>query len=341
MTAFRSSLCSLVLLLAGVSVQAQQPTDNTPVPVEPTTTIRIQSSAVLVPTLVEQHNGDVVFGLGQKDFDLYDNGVKQQLRVDEEMDTAPVSLVVAIETGGSSGLQFGRISRIASLLDLFLGDGKSDAALITFDSQAQLVQDFTRDADRIDAHVHNLQPGDGGAAIYDASAFALDILADRPPERRRVLLLISETRDHGSRNIKVDQLVKKIGASNTLVISLAFGPAKSEFLEDLKHSAGGGGGDTFSLMQALMMAINATRRNVAREIATMSGGEYAPFSTERTFEDHIHTISQHARNRYLLSFRPSDPKPGLHTLDVHLTRDMDARIVTRANYWAEDTSGAH
>ena len=44
----------------------------------------------------------------------------------------------------------------------------------------------------------------------------------------------------------------------------------------------------------------------------------------------------HARNRYLLTFRPSNPTPGLHTLRVHLAQDYGAHIVARANYWVED-----
>ena len=302
----------------------------------PETTIRVQSSVVLVPTLVEEKSGEIIYGLKPSDFELYDNGVKQQVHVDEEMDTAPVSIVLAIETGRSSGLQFDRISRIASLLDLFLGDGKSDVAIVTFDSHAQLVQDFTSDAGKVDSAIRQLQPGDGGAAIYDAAGFSLDMLADRPSERRRVLLLVSETRDHGSKEVKVDELIKKIGISNTLVVSLAFGAAKSEytseFMDDIKHGDGGPG---FNIMQLLVAAANATRKNVAKEIAMMSGGEYAPFSTERGFEDRIVTISRHARNRYLLSFHPTSQVEGLHVLDVKLTRNLDARVVTRANYWAE------
>ena len=297
----------------------------------PETTIHVQSSVVLVPTLVVQKSGEIVYGLGAKDFELYDNGVKQQLRVDEEMDTAPVSVVVAIETGRSSALQFDKVARISSLLDLFLNDGKSDVALVTFDSHAQLVQDFTSDAGKIDNAIHQMQPGDGGAAIYDAAGFSLDMLADRAPERRRVLLLISETRDHGSSIVKVDQLVKKIGISNTLVVSLAFGAAKSEyksgFTDDIKHGDEGPG---FNFMQLLAVAVNATRKNVSKEIAAMSGGEYAPFSSERSFEDRIVTISRHARNRYLLSFRPSSQAEGLHTLSVKLTSDLDARVVAHS-----------
>ncbi len=83
-----------------------------------------------------------------------------------------------------------------------------------------------------------------------------------------------------------------------------------------------------------MMAIQAVRKNVARQIAVMSGGEYAPFTTERGFEDRVQEVAKHARNRYLLSFRPTDNTPGLHVLEVRLTRNLGARVVARTSYWA-------
>ncbi len=45
--------------------------------------------------------------------------------------------------------------------------------------------------------------------------------------------------------------------------------------------------------------------------------------------------AQHARNRYLITFSPSDPTPGLHTIRVRTAEDYGARIVARANYWRE------
>ena len=62
-----------------------------------TTTLHITANEVLVPTLVEKSGGGVVFGLNASDFVLEDNGVPQRIRVQEEMDTAPVALVVAVE----------------------------------------------------------------------------------------------------------------------------------------------------------------------------------------------------------------------------------------------------
>jgi hypothetical protein len=130
------------------------------------------------------------------------------------------------------------------------------------------------------------------------------------------------------------RLVEQIGTSNTLVLSVTFSPSKALLLHDLKH--GGQSASTADLLVPLMMAIQSIRKNAAREIALMSGGEYAPFTTERGFEARVQEVAKHARNRYLLSFRPTDDTPGLHLLDVRLTRNLGARVVARASYWALD-----
>ena len=70
-----------------------------------------------------------------------------------------------------------------------------------------------------------MQPGDGGAAILDTISSAVDLLESQPKEYRRVLLLISEERDHGSKHTKEEALIKKIGGSDVLILSVAFSPA--------------------------------------------------------------------------------------------------------------------
>ena len=313
------------IVLLGLRAQASQTAS-------PETTIRVQTSEVLVPTLVQMPSGEIVYGLGPTDFQLLDNGVQQQLHVDDDLDNEPVSVVVAVEKGRMAALEFDKINRLAPLIDLFLGDGSSEAALVSFDSKPQLVVPFTRDADRLGHELKRIEPGDGGAAILDTVGYSVKLLEDRPKDYRRVLLLISETRDHGSHDVDERRLVEQIGTSNTLVLSVTFSPSKALLLHDLKH--GGQGSSTADLLIPLMMAVQSMRKNAARQIALMSGGEYAPFTTERGFEARVQEVASHARNRYLLSFRPTDNTPGLHVLDVRLTRNLGARVVTRASYWA-------
>lgn len=334
----------LVLGLAAAGAFAQQlpPAEPAqPMPKPPSvqddqTVIRATTNVVLVPTLVEKSRGQVLYGLKAGDFQVEDNGVPQKVRVEEDMDSAPVALVVAVEQGRMSGLEFDKVAKLGPLLDLFLGDGKSEAALVGFDSKPQLVRDFTTNEADLTGDLRQFAPGDGGAAILDTVGYAVDLLETQPKGYRRVLLLMSEERDHGSSHVKPEKLVERIGLTDVLVLSLTFSPSRAELLHDMKDS---GDERTMSLISTIPMLMAAMKKNVAREIALMSGGEYAPFTRDKAFESEVSEIAQHARNRYLLSFSPSDRTPGLHTLRVRLTQDYGAHVVARANYWAVDESG--
>lgn len=328
---------SWVLLAGGVAPFAftqELPPPEPPKPMpseQAAATLRVTTNVVLVPTLVEKSHGEVIYGLKDSDFVLEDNGTPQKLRVEEDMDTAPVALVVAVEQGRMAGLEFDKVAKLGPLLDLFLGDGKSEAALVGFDSSPQLVRDFTHSTEDLTEDLRHFAPGDGGAAILDTVGYAVDLLQSQPKEFRRVLLLVSEERDHGSKHIKPDKLVERVGLSDVLVLSLTFSPSRAQLLHDLKDN---GDQRTMNMMGTLLMATQAVKKNVAKQIALMSGGEYAPFTRDKGFEERVAEVSQHARNRYLLSFHPTDSSPGLHSLTVRLKENYGAHVVARANYWA-------
>ena len=294
--------------------------------------LHVTTTEVLVPTLVEDRNGDVLYGLHTGDFVVEDNGIRQQIRVQEEMDTAPVALVVAVELGGASVLEFGKLSHMGPLLDTMLTDPRSHVALVGFDSSPELLQDFTHSGDEVNHALEHLEPGDGGASILDTVSYGVDLLNSEPKEYRRVLLLISEERDHGSKHIKAEQLAAKVGASDVLVMSVTFRPFAAELAHDAKDS---GEQRTTSMISALWTVVQAFKRNVAKEVAEMSGGEYTTFVGDKRFEARILDAARHVRNRYLITFHPSNPTPGLHTLKVSTREDYGARVVARANYWLE------
>ncbi|MGA2887332.1 MAG: VWA domain-containing protein [Terracidiphilus sp.] len=323
--------------LVAVAAQAQQlppveppqplPSAHTEAP-----TLRVTANEVLVPTLVEKPGGGVVYGLKPEDFVLEDNGVPQKIRVQEEMDTAPVALVVAVELGGVSVLEFDKLAKLGPLLDLFLSDGKGQAALVGFDSKPHLIRDFTHSSEIVNEALKQLEPGNGGDAILDTVSYAVDLLQTQPKDYRRVLLLISEERDHGSKHTKPAQLIQKIGESDVLVLSVSFSPARAELSHDIKDS---GDDRTMNMISTLFMAVQAFKKNVSKEVAHMSGGEYNTFTGDKGFEKRVVESAQHARNRYLITFSPTDPTPGLHTIRVRLAQDYGARVVARANYWRE------
>src|SRR5271157_3986494 len=248
-------------------------------------TLRVTTQEVLVPTLVEKRGGSIVYGLKPADFVLEDNGVPQKIRVQEEMDTAPVSLVVAVELGGVSVLEFDKLAKLGPLLDLFLSDSRSQAALVGFDSKPHLIRDYTHSGEEVNEALKRLEPGNGGDAILDTVSYAVDLLESQPKEYRRVLLLISEERDHGSKHTKPEQLVQKIGRSDVLVLSVSFSPARAELIHDIKDSSGED--RTMNIVSTLAMIVQAFKKNVSKEVAGMSGGEYATFTFDKGFEQRV------------------------------------------------------
>jgi VWFA-related protein len=327
-------LLAASLTMATALAAQQLPPAEPPLPLPSahtdTPTLRVTTQEVLVPTLVEKRGGGIVYGLKQDDFVLQDNGVPQKIRVQEEMDTAPVALVVAVEEGGASALEFNKLAKLGPLLDSFLSDDRSQAALVGFDSKPYLIHDYTHSSEEMDDALKHLEPGNGGDAILDTVSYAVDLLESQPKEYRRVLLLISEERDHGSKHTKPEQLVEKIGRSDVLVLSVSFSPSRAELLHDTKDS---GNERTMNLLSPFIMAVQAFKKNAAAEVAHMSGGEYTTFTGDKRFEERVLDAAKHARNRYLITFSPSDPTPGLHAIRVTTAQDYGARIVARANYW--------
>ena len=317
------------------SLPPAEPPKPLPGPQTETQTLKVTTTEVLVPTLVKRRDGDIVYGLKPDDFIVEDDGVAQKIRVQEEMDTAPVALVVAVEMGGAGVLEFDKLAHLGPLLELFVADKRSRVALVGFDSTQHLIDDFTESGETIGADLKRMEAGDGGAAILDAVSYGLNLLESQPKEYRRVLLLVSEERDRGSKHARPAALVRQIGDSDVLVLSVSFSPALAELAHDVKDS---GDNRTLNMVSTLAMAVKAFKKNVAKEVAEMSGGEYTTFSSDKRFEQRVVDAAKQARNRYLITFSPSNPTPGLHTIRVRLAQDYGVEVVARANYWAEGST---
>ncbi len=301
------------------------------------TTLRTRSNLVLVPTLIKDPQGALVFGLEASDFVVEDNGVEQPLRMDEAPEGQPISLVVAIQRGRRASYEFPRMQGLRTMLGPLFEVGTSRVAIVEFDSHVELTRNFTKDEPLLDADLTNLQPGDDGAAILDAVAYSIQLLRDEPEDRQRVLLLISETRDHGSR-VKIEDAVAAVGQANTMMYALAFSPGISNILDTGRGVNKNEMHNGVDLLDLAYRTAQAMRKNVPSAITSMTGGEYELFTTRKKFEVRMNDFTNHLHSRYLLSFAPRDPSPGLHQLRVRLKDPSKGTVLARTSYWAEDAS---
>src|SRR5712671_7345741 len=85
----------------------------------------------------------------------------------------------------------------------------------------------------------------------------------------------------------------------------------------------------------LMLRVRqAMRKNIPSTIASMTGGEYELFATRKKFEVRMNDFTNHLHSRYLLSFAPKSPHPGLHQIRVRLKNAERGEVLARTSYWA-------
>jgi VWFA-related protein len=225
----RLTLALLFPSLALAQTLAQTPTNQQP-PV-----ITANSTVVLVPAIVTTRSGEPVFTLTATDFILTDDGVPQQLTLEENNGDEPLALVVAIQTGGAGAKELANYSTLPLMIQNIVGDVPHKIALVSFDSVPRLAQDFTSDSAPIEAAIRGLAPGNGGAAILDTLGYAVDLLKDQPIQYRRAILLLSETLDRGS-HLKLEDALREVSDTNTAIYSLGFPTARSEAAERSGHA---------------------------------------------------------------------------------------------------------
>ena len=202
--------------------------------------LRVSTQLVLVPALVREKSGALVYTLSAKDFVLTDDGVPQKVTAGagHRRRTAGACGGDGGRRGASSRLD--GIRRIAT--SLRTGSGifrrwwrESSAivpkkiAVVEFDSRVQTVEDFTPNMDAVESALVDAsedENSDGGAAILDGLGFAVEMLKKQPTSYRRAILLLSETNDRGSQ-LPLAQTIRAISDTNTTIFSVAFSSGKA------------------------------------------------------------------------------------------------------------------
>ncbi|HSK43987.1 MAG TPA: VWA domain-containing protein [Candidatus Binatia bacterium] len=337
------SVLACVFFLCPMVCCAQQASPKQDIP-----SLRTQSNVVFVPTLVKDRAGKLVFGLQAKDFMIEDDGVEQQVSMDEAEPQEAVSLVIAIQSGRSALFEFQRMKGISAMLDQIVSQPQVQTAIVVFDSNVNLAQDFSFDSASTETFLksmmegprRNMPDGDrGGAAILDAMHYSVKLLGKQPEDSRRVLLLISETRDHGSHAVTIDDVVTAISESNAVVYTLAFSPTASTAMDTLRgewDSRTDPAGWNLDILRLLKMSREAMRKNASKETSSLTGGEYELFTSSKNFEKFMTEFANHLHNRYLLRFEPKNPHFGLHEVRVRLRRAGNNMVLARRSYWVNE-----
>ena len=359
---FHHAVRSAILLLCAATRCAAQQNETHP------PTVSVRSTLVMVPVLATNGEGNVVFGLHADDFYLTDNGVPQEVSIEDDTDSQPLALAIVAETGGAGARHLADYQGLDAMLDALIGNVDHQAALRSFASAPHVVVPFTPDTENASRSLATLSEGDNGAAILDAIEFAVEQLRTQPPKYRRAILLFSETVDQGSKTTLNDAL-RLVSDTNTTIYSLAFSSTHSVVSHETSKISSKDPGpahgcfskkgadpeykghynkqvlDCISQLapplrlvtMTFLAARSSLRKNTAESVTELTGGEFRSFHDTKDLKAGLFAVSNDVPNYYVLSFRPTNPVPGLHALQVVARNSSQFAVKSRSQYWVDDT----
>jgi VWFA-related protein len=341
-----ASLCAIGLL-AGQDPPKQEQKENDSV-------IREVFKFVLVPVTVTDRSGNFVSGLTPYDFRLFDNSKPQ--KITEDIASHPISLVIAIQANAVMEKVLPQIQRVGSVIESNVLGENGEAAVLGFDHRIQPLTGFTSEPDKIEAALKKLKPGSWSSNLNDAAMEGINLLRNRPANRRRILLLISEARDKGS-EIKVRDVLTAADFANVAVYSVNVShlltsletkaqPARPNPIPpEARHLPAGvigtpttdsqtATGNWIPLLKDIFDAAKGIFVADPLDVYTRyTGGREYSFMTQKTLERAISDIGEELHSQYMLTYLPNNQnEAGFHEIAVQVLRP-DVKIRTRDGYW--------
>ena len=300
--------------------------------------IRANVPLVLAPVTVTDTRGNFIDGLSVDDFRLTDEGVAQKIRMDTS-DTvlAPLSLVVLIQASGISAPVLARTERVGGLIKpLVIGD-RGQAAVIEFDDEIRVRTDFTTDSSIIRSAFQGTRSRSiRTARLIDAVAEGVKMLETRSPNYRRVMLILSESRDRGSKS-KLSDAIELAQRAGVVVYPVTYSTQSSAFASKPEDAPSmPGGSNNVDLLGGAIELTRIGKANVAEALARSTGGRHLSFLTLASLENAISRAGEEIHSQYLLSFTPtSSAKEDFHKIQVAIPSHPDAVIRVRLGYWPQ------
>jgi Ca-activated chloride channel family protein len=167
---------------------------RTPVEVAPSS-IRVDSSLVLIPAHVTTAFGGPVVNLTKDDFRLFEDGVEQRI-TQFGQDDAPISIGLVFDTSGSMHSKIHKASEAAAAF-FKTANAEDEFFLVEFGDKPRLAVPFTVDSQQIYHRIAGLKPF-GRTSLLDAIHLAMTQMKGAR-NSRKALVVFSDGGDNCSR----------------------------------------------------------------------------------------------------------------------------------------------
>jgi Ca-activated chloride channel homolog len=270
-------------------------------------TISVETNLVLLNVTVNNLKEEFVSGLKRGDFTVFEDK-KQQPIVDFSVEVKPFAAAILLDASGSME---NKITLARAACTTFVEGLREDDTFAIYSfagTKVKQLQDFS-DVKDISDFLWDMR-ADGMTPMYDALVKAIEDLLKRP-ERRRVILLVSDGGDSTSR-ASLDEVIRK--ATDVGITIYSVDMSDRGVYRTTPRDNGG---------------------EIMKTMALKTGGRFYPLPGGSALRDAFAQTVDELRHQYTISYEPqNDKKDGKwRAIDVQLTRpDLKAR--TRLGYYA-------
>lgn len=336
----------------GPNTQTTPPANQTTTPTDTTKTgsdrdqlytFTRNVSFVQVPVLVKYDNGQLADGLGLNDFAIYEDGVKQQLTFFTS-DPFPLSTAVVIDVG-MPDMTMKKINETMSALAGAFSQG-DEVAVYTYGNTVNHDIEFSPANDNLGTQLRRLnkkgrnsgapvtggpfnagptvngQPYPGTPAVRiapqdsfvlnDAILAAATDLAKRDRARRKVIFVISDGKEHGSRASYGDVL-RVLLSHEIMVYGIATDAAGLPVIGPVERADIHGGSVSW---KPPFVKVNLS--NILGKYAYATGGEVLPEFSQDAIEKAYSRLTDQARNQYTLGYLTKGVSPTYRSIEVRV-----------------------
>jgi Ca-activated chloride channel homolog len=246
----------------------------------PGAVFRVHTDLVLIPVTVSDALNRFVLGLEKKDFQLFENGVEQNV-VFFSGEDAPLSVGLLFDESGSMSYKFGT-SRDAAAQLLNALSQEDEAFLVEFADLARVSVGFTGHTEAIQSTLKNAQAG-GLTAMLDAIKTGL-LEMNNANNSRKAIVIVSDGGDNRS-HYTAAQIESLVREANVQIYAMGvFDPVLS-----------------FGLTRE-----EISGPHLLSEIATQTGGRAYAAAVPGDLPSVATRIAVELRNQYVLGYYPKN-----------------------------------
>lgn len=312
---------TLVLML-GAALDAQQPP-----------TFRAGTRTVPVYATAIADDGRLVSDLGRDDFEIYDNGQRQEITVFES-GVQPIMVVMMLDRSGSMTGNFELVQQAAeAFVKRLLPNDK--ARIGSFSNRIQVdPREFTSDQEVLLGILRNELQDPGPTPLWNATAVGMTALLHQ--EGRRVVLVFTDGVDAPgaarANNVTEKEAIQRAQREDVMVYAIGLMGRNPGRGGKGRGAWGGRGGGAWG---GAGWAPQKPDEGLAK-IAAESGGGYFELESTVDLGSTFARVADELHRQYSLGFTPQKLDGKTHKLDVRVKRPGVTARARKSYYAAQE-----